>query len=174
MGEINKVSDSRFQDSSQLQTTKTDFEVGYLKATNLKKYYCDILIVIYETLIIMRYWFLVSQQIRVSPNAIVTQGVSPQSSTSPTYSLSESPYIHISAATNDPSSQRRISTNFDSNGPISPSESSSSSGSQESSISSTSKQHPMFMEDKRIRQYSESCILPNAIVSSTRGKIKSS
>ena len=95
------------------------------------------------------------------------QGVSPQSSTSPTYSLSESPYIHISAANND---QHRITTNFDSNGPISPSESSSSSGSQESSVSSTSKRHQVFMEDKRTRQFSESCLLPNAAVSSTRGK----
>ena len=95
------------------------------------------------------------------------QGVSPQSSTSPTYSLSESPYIHISAANND---QQHMATNFGSNGPISPSESSSSSGSQESSISSTSKRHQMFMEDKRTRQYSESCILSNAEVSSTRGK----
>ena len=97
------------------------------------------------------------------------QGVSPQSSTSPTYSLSESPYIHISAANND---QQRMANNFGSNGPISPSESSTSTGSQESSISSTSKRHQMFMEDKRTRQYSESCISPNARVTSTRGKIK--
>jgi hypothetical protein len=66
-----------------------------------------------------------------------------------------------------------MSTNLDSNGPISPSESSSSSGSQESSISSTSKRHQVFMEDKRIRQYSESCILPNAIVTSTRARHQS-
>ena len=37
MGEINKVSDSRFQDSSQLQTTKSDFEVGIEKSDRFEK-----------------------------------------------------------------------------------------------------------------------------------------
>ena len=109
-----------------------------------------------------------SQLQSTSTNATTKQGVSPQSSTSPTYSLSESPYIHISAATNNSSSQQR----FDSNGPISPSESSSSSGSHDTSVSSTSKFQQVFMEDKRTRQYSESCISPNARVTSTRGKNK--
>merc|ERR1712158_214012 len=78
----------------------------------------------------------------------------PPLSSSPTYSMSEeSQYINASNAINDRSS-RSISTNFDSNGPVSPSESSSSSGSQASSISSASKR-PMSMEEKRLRQYSE-------------------
>ena len=98
------------------------------------------------------------------------QETSPPLSSSPTYSLSEeSQYINASNAINNRSS-RSISTNFDSNGPVSPSESSSSSGSQASSISSASKR-PMSMEEKRLRQYSESSLIPNANISSTRGMI---
>ena len=98
------------------------------------------------------------------------QEASPPLSSSPTYSLSEeSQYINASNAINNRSS-RSISTNFDSNGPVSPSESSSSSGSQASSISSASKR-PMSMEEKRLRQYSESSLIPNANISSTRGMI---
>merc|ERR1711997_1144810 len=100
------------------------------------------------------------------------QEASPPLSSSPTYSLSEeSSGINASNAINNRSS-RSISTNFDSNGPVSPSESSSSSGSQASSISSASKR-PMSMEEKRLRQYSESSLIPNANISSTRARHQS-
>jgi len=111
------------------------------------------------------------EQIDASPAISSKQVASPPSSSSPTYSLSESHYIHTSTAINKQSSQR-ISSNFDSNGPVSPSESSSSYGSQESSISSTSKRQ-MSIEEKRLRLYSESWTPSNTMVTSNRARHQS-
>lgn len=115
--------------------------------------------------------FVASQQINISPNSSNKPGVSPQSSLSPTYSLPESPYVHIATAANNLSSHR-ISTNLEFNGPVSPSESSSSSGSQVSSVSSSNKSR-MFMDDKRTRQYSESTLISNAMVTASRARHQS-